>query len=359
VKRVFIVLAVAAGLVAGTLLVVFWAFHDESRPQVKVVFGQTLGEKAQQSYNSLEANAHDQQAGDVHVALENEAPPGSPLFQDPEAQAKALLRAQEEAEKGTSGPDEIEDPQTLAEPEQRGCRSGPWVVNKSSRNGTRPAELIAHLTVSRNISGWGDVNAIVAWFNNPRSQASSNYVIDGEGNCAYIVNEAYKAWTQGFFNPWSISIEFIHYSTTDAKEAWPEKQIRKGALVFAGASKRWGIPLKLVNPDGCNVVAGITDHDRLECGNSHVDVGPRFPMTRFVSLTRYYTWPTCTVRHVKRRLNEQMHLKQPLAVTSTFTARAKRVLTRYQSNHGLTADGIVRNPTGWKLRLQGCNGSIR
>jgi N-acetyl-anhydromuramyl-L-alanine amidase AmpD len=358
VKRILIVLALAAALAAGTLFALFYAFDNEHRPQVKVVFGQTLGEKAQQSYNSLEANANDKQADDVHVALKNEAPPGSPLFQDPEAQAKALLRAQEEAKVGTSGPDEVEDPQTMAEPSQRGCRSGPWVVNKSSRNGTRPALLVAHYTVSRNIAGWGDVNAIVAWFNNTRSQASSNYVIDAEGNCAYIVNEAYKAWTQGFQNPWSISIEFVHFANV-ASEPWPAAQIRKGARVFADASKRWGIPVRLVNPNECNIIAGITDHDRLECGNTHVDVGSQFPMKRFVELTRYYTWPTCTVRHVKRRLNVMARPNPLLALNDKYGTRAKRVMRRFQRNHELEPTAIVNSPTGWALHLQGCNGSIR
>jgi hypothetical protein len=235
-----------------------------------------------------------------HANLRDELPPA--LEHDPVAAAEAAIAAQEAAMAGTSGPDEVSDPRTLAEPEQRGCRSGPWVQNRDSRNGARPAMAQAHLTVSKNRPGWTDVDAIAAWFNNPRSQASSHYIVDAEGNCAYIVNEAYKAWTQGWFNPWSISIEFVHFSTTDPSEPWTEAQLRKGALVMADVSRRWGIPIRLVNPEGCNVSAGITDHDRLECQNTHVDVGTRegclfgcadsgvhrgtFPMTKFLAYVR-------------------------------------------------------------------------
>lgn len=347
---------VTAALVV--LIVTLLSGTDETREGMKEVNGVALGPQAREIYQEVKDNARDDQAGDVHAALKNEAPPSSPLFQDPVAQAEATIRAQEEAIEGTRGPDEVEDPQTLAEPEQRGCRSGPFVGNKSSRNGARPSMGIAHRTVSHNVPGWGDVNAIVSWFNNSRSQASSTYVIDAEGNCAYIVNEAFKPWTQGFFNPWSISIEFIHYGNTSA-EKWTDKQIRKGALVFADASKRWGIPRKLVNPSGCNVVAGFSDHDRLECGNSHTDVGSTFPMKKFVSLINYYAWPSCTVRNVKKRLNAALNPARPLVISNTFTARAKRFVVRFQNRKGLVADGVVRSSTGWALHLRGCNGSIR
>jgi N-acetyl-anhydromuramyl-L-alanine amidase AmpD len=64
---------------------------------------------------------------------------------------------------------------------------------------------VLHYTVSPNRVGWSDVNAVVAEFANPAFQASSNYVIDGEGHCAYIVRESDKAWTQAAANPFAIS----------------------------------------------------------------------------------------------------------------------------------------------------------
>lgn len=90
-----------------------------------------------------------------------------------------------------------------------GCRTV-FVNNQSSREGTRPIWIVLHYTVSGNRPGWSDVNAIVALFNNPDSQASSHFVIDGEGNCAYIVPIEAKSWTEAAGNRLSVGIEVIN-----------------------------------------------------------------------------------------------------------------------------------------------------
>lgn len=218
-----------------------------------------------------------------HQGLANETPPGSPLAKDPLLRAAAIATSQTAAKKTTSGPDTPSEGRPLATPSQRGCASRE-VRNFSSRMGARPALLVLHYTVSRNRPGTGDVDAIVNYFNDPRAQASSQYVIDFEGNCAYIVQEQDKAWTQGFFNPWSISIEFI---AVGDEPVWPEAGLRKGALVFADSAKRWGIPIRWASVDGCKIVrSGIIDHDALDCGNVHTDVTPYFPKGRFLQLVR-------------------------------------------------------------------------
>lgn len=227
----------------------------------------------------------------AHAALSSEVPAGTMIARDPQARAVAIADSQDAAEETTSGPDEVADPRTLAAPFQRGCKTSP-VRNHSSRNGARPALLVAHYTVSPNRPGWDDVDGIVSYFDQSRSQASSSYVIDFEGNCAYIVSEATKPWTQGFFNPWSISIEFI---ATGTERVWPEAALRKGALVFADAAKRWGIPIQPAVTSGCKIVrAGITDHDALGCGNNHTDVKPHFPMAKFVRYVQEAAGPTPT-----------------------------------------------------------------
>lgn len=170
----------------------------------------------------------------------------------------------------------------LAAPSQRGCVTDLISINFSSRGGVKPDLLVAHYTVSRNSSGWGDVNAIRGWFSQARAQASSNYIIDFEGNCKLIVPETAKAWTQGAFNPRSISIEFIAMGDEGQMSV---AALRKGARVFADAAKRWGIPIRLVNPVGCGGPTGVTDHLRLECGNTHTDIAP-FSMTRFVNFIK-------------------------------------------------------------------------
>lgn len=207
-------------------------------------------------------------------------------LKDESTTPEQVVEMQDQALKETSGSDEVFDP-AGATFSQKGCVTRE-VSNQSSRNGARPAEFILHYTVSVNTDGWGDVNAIVSWFDNARSEASSNFVIDFEGHCAYIVSANAKAWTQGSYNPWAISIEFIA-NGSESSEAWKTKGLaglKKGAAVAASQMKKWGIPVRYVNPSGCEVPAGLTDHNRLECGNTHTDVQPNFPYKKFLSLVK-------------------------------------------------------------------------
>lgn len=219
----------------------------------------------------------------AHANLSAEVPAGTPIAADPELRAAAIAASDRAADRTTTGPDNVLTTVPLAAPAQRGCKTD-LVRNHSSRNGARPALLVAHFTVSANRDGWGDVDAIVDYFDNARAQASSTYVIDFEGNCAYIVPETAKPWTQGYFNPWSISIEFI---ATGQERVWDERALRKGARVFADAAARWGIPIRRAKTSGCQIVsAGVTDHDALGCGNNHTDVKPYFPMAKFIRYVR-------------------------------------------------------------------------
>jgi hypothetical protein len=160
-----------------------------------------------------------------------------------------------------------------AAPSQYGCTTR-LVRNYSSRRGVRPRLLVAHYTVSPNRPGWSDVWGNVALFNAPAFAASSNYVIDGEGHCAYIVRESDKAWTQAAANPFAISAELINSGHEPALLASPG--LAKVGRVFADAAKRWAIPLQLGKVSGCTVVRpGIIDHHALgACGGGHVDVSP-------------------------------------------------------------------------------------
>jgi hypothetical protein len=165
--------------------------------------------------------------------------------------------------------------QPAAAPSQRGCVSH-FVVNYSTRRGVAPREIVLHETVSRDVAGWADVNAITALFNSPRSQASSNYVIDREAHCAYIVRESDKAWTQAAGNPWSISFEIINPASSAAPNliGGPGRRLLLGIIV--DISKRWDIPLRRGAVSSCVPSrAGIIDHFQWgQCGGGHVDTTP-------------------------------------------------------------------------------------
>lgn len=176
----------------------------------------------------------------------------------------------------------------LATPEPK------WIVrhvrNYSSRYGAKPLLLVAHDTESPNVRGTQDVLAIVSWFDNVNSQASSNYTTDAEGNTVEMVPDTAKAWTQAYFNPYAISDEMIGHAS---QTAWPETQLRAVAQIFAREAKRWGIPIQLGAVRGCTITrAGIVDHLMLgACGGGHHDNGPRFPMAHFIVLVKQYAAP--------------------------------------------------------------------
>lgn len=154
-----------------------------------------------------------------------------------------------------------------------GCRTQ-FVRNQSGRNGTRPQLQVLHYTVSRNVLGWADVNSVVALFDRTASQASANFVIDAEGNCAYIVPIEAKAWTQAAANPYSVSYEIIDYGNEPIY--LNPVGYAKLRSVMEQVSARTGIPMRAGTVNGCVPSrTGIVQHaDFGYCGGGHHDIGP-------------------------------------------------------------------------------------
>jgi hypothetical protein len=157
----------------------------------------------------------------------------------------------------------------------------------SSRGGVRPTEFVLHYTVSSNRVGWGDVLAIENFFSTQRT-ASSHFIVDFEGRCLKMVPERQKAWTQGNANPWAISVEIIATGRESAA-AWRASPLiadRVLARLVRNVMDRWDLPVRRVDPVGCVFPPGLTDHNRLECGNAHTDVAPSFPWRVFMRQVR-------------------------------------------------------------------------
>lgn len=210
-----------------------------------------------------------------HSGLRDETPAGTPV-EDPAAAKEADRKAERVIERQTTGSNVVPEQKTLATPQQRGCTTR-LVRNFSQRNGARPGLAELHFTVSGRQKGPQDALNIVAYFDIARSQASSNYVLDDEGYCYYIVSELNKAWTQGWFNSsTACSFEVIargneaYYIGARGGPGW-----RKLVMVLSDCMKRWGIPLRRANTVGCGIAqAGLGDHEELACGNFHTDIGP-------------------------------------------------------------------------------------
>lgn len=220
------------------------------------------------------ADAKASEVGD-HKGLASENPPG---LSDAEKEAN---RIQQEK---LAASDQLPIITPDAAPSQRGCTTK-LVQNFSSRRGVRPRVFVLHYTVSANRPGIGDVNAIVGLFDRPSFAASSNYVIDNEGNCAYIVRESDKAWTQAAANSFSISVEVIN---TGSESTYADGAgLRKIALVASDALKRWEIPVQQGLVVGCVIKRpGIIDHNSLgACGGGHHDITP-FSVPQVIAAVR-------------------------------------------------------------------------
>jgi hypothetical protein len=161
-----------------------------------------------------------------------------------------------------------------AAPSFPGCVTRLIDNNYSSRRGVKPRVIIDHYTVSANRPGWGDVYSIADFFNRPATQASSHFIIDGEGHCLYIVPVTQKAWTEAAANPVSVGIEVINTGREAAYLAPAGKA--KLAQVHVTLGKLLGLPMQRAILRNCVVARpGITDHNSLgPCGGGHHDITP-------------------------------------------------------------------------------------
>lgn len=179
-----------------------------------------------------------------------------------------------------------------------GCRTE-FINSYSSRHGVRPTIFTLHLTVSRNVPGWADVNAIVNLF--AHEDASSNFVLDGEGHCAYIVPIEQKAWTQAGGNPFSVSVEVIDTGSESVYLA--PAGMRQLRVIARFVSKHTGIPIRTGKVSGsCTPVrSGFVQHfDWGVCGGGHVDIRP-FPVPNIVKYLAAGSKPSKKSAWIKHR----------------------------------------------------------
>lgn len=229
-----------------------------------------------------------------------------------------------------------------------GCVTRILPTNFSSRNGTRPIWQVLHYTVSTNRPGWDDVNAIIALFSNPGRQASSNFVIDAEGHCAYIVPIENKAWTQARGNPWSVSYEIIAFGNEGSY--LPPIGMAKLKSVTRQVAQRTGIPLRRgsVN-DGFPGSAGFVQHkDGGLSWGGHVDISP-FPVETII---RELIGPLTTTVLTKVEQRVVRGVKRPKGTGHTRRFWCQQAVERKRK-----LVKAARPPApprvGWKVRHRG------
>jgi hypothetical protein len=154
-----------------------------------------------------------------------------------------------------------------------GCETR-FVQNQSSRNGVRPQQIWLHYTVSHNVPGYADMLSVLHLFDTRAFQASSNFLIDGEGHCYYMVPIENKSWAQAAANPFAVSIEVIDYGNEATYMASPG--YLKLSQVVLTISQRTGIPIVQGEVRGCvPVKRGVVQHaDGGICSGGHHDINP-------------------------------------------------------------------------------------
>lgn len=206
---------------------------------------------------------------DIHEDARDETPPGI---------------SRDEADDALVNPPGLRKPQPFRGGAQTvRCDSHP-VRNWSYRaSGVRVSQFVLHFTVSPP----GSINGIRAMFDNPSSGASSHIGLELDGECQQWVDWAHKAWTAGAFNSASDQVEIVTNNLT--RNEWLAAPILRDAIlarIIVERLKARGLPPTLVDPEGCTPRAGVTDHNRLECGNNHWDVGPGFPWDKLMAQVR-------------------------------------------------------------------------
>lgn len=167
----------------------------------------------------------------------------------------------------------VSGPIPLASPFQPGCLTRSNTVNFSYRNGTKPSLVVLHLTVSPNTPGWSDVNGVWGFLNRASTQASANYIVDGEAHCIYAVSESLKSWNDSSYNSaTACGIEVINTGSESVYIKSPG--LAQLARIVHDCAHRWSIPLRpAITSGGAVQRAGVTDHYHLgSAGGGHVDI---------------------------------------------------------------------------------------
>lgn len=330
--------------IVGTITITLTLTNDENGPGITITLGGPHGTKEHEIVVPKAAvDAAKSTDLDDHEKLRTENPPGVTP-----SQLDASREQQERLATAANLPNVTPD----AAPQQRGCQTR-LVQNFSSRRGVPPRVFVLHYTVSSNRPGWSDVYAISSLFDRPAFSASSNYVIDNEGNCAYIVRESDKAWTQAAANPFSISVEIINtgHEPTLAAKAGLEKIV----LVADDALRRWKIPVQAGLVSGCVVKrSGIVDHHSLgACGGGHFDITP-YSATQVIAAVKKHRGlppvppqlPLCTVRVLQQRLG--------ITADGIVGPKTRAAIRAFQTKHGFVATGYAGVKVSAALRLRGC-----
>lgn len=159
-----------------------------------------------------------------------------------------------------------------------------YVQNKSSRHGAKVDTIVLHITVSRNLVGLTDIDAVLGWFDVPVAKASAHVINDREGHDARAVRDEDKAWACSEWNSRSVSIEQVENDVNRTREQWlagSKAQLENTATWVAFWSHKYGIALTHRKGNG------VCQHSDLGyAGGGHVDCGHGYPVDWVIKRAR-------------------------------------------------------------------------
>ena len=156
-----------------------------------------------------------------------------------------------------SRPEDLGPPLPVGGAQLLSCTSNP-VRNFSTR---AAGSVVSMPTLHYTVSTPGTLDAIRGLFDDPNFAASSHTLLEPSGRCVQIVPFSKKAWTQGAFNSVADSVEIICCRTDPSRAWWLAQPIIAKSLLASWIVDRLrarGLPPKLVDPIGCEPLAGWT-----------------------------------------------------------------------------------------------------
>lgn len=318
-------LTLLAGYITATVVI--------SGPDHKPITTITLGGPHSTPTSTVEIpNKTAAAVGDAadHEGLVDETPTGV---------SNAVLEKARRYEDKLAANDQLPIVTPLAAPFQRGCTTR-LVQNYSSRRGVAPREFVLHWTGAFT-PGWPGVWAIVNLFDRPSFAASSNYVLGALGECAYIVRESDKAWTQAAANPFSISVE-VQNPGSGIGPYLQTAGWHQLVVITSDALDRWKIPLQHGRVVGCIPrVPGIVDHVSLgPCGGGHPDISTKYPhaIDQLIAAVKVYR---ASSKRPSRPVLYQVVAWKHGAVRKIITRTPARSVATF-TGHGFIRISVVR-----------------
>jgi hypothetical protein len=240
--------------------------------------------------------------------------------------------------------------------------------NYSTRGGTAVTRIVLHTA-----EGALTYQSLGSFFANPASGVSSHVGIDDTpGTVGEYVRRDYKAWTAADANPWCVQAELCAFAAWDTAE-WDQhpRMLQNTAAWIAEEAARFAIPIVgLVGAQAQNrALLGVCQHvDLGSMGGGHWDCGPGFPMDQVLAMaggTAPAPTPTpppatgvappfpgtllvnVTSGHGTAQWQTQMVARGwTIAVDDVYGGQSEHVARQFQTEKGLTVDGIV-GPETW------------